>query len=191
MDIDIDFYNRDDILKLIEHIPASMKTSDGNFKKHNSGVYFQPIPVNPFIGAASIDYKEAESRGYFKIDLLNVGIYKDVKDESHLIKLMNDEPCWELLLENDFVDKLFHLNGHGAVLKITKPSSVEELAMVLALIRPAKRHLLGKSWDEIRKEIWTKDSNGEYGFKKSHAISYATAVVVHMNLLCEQLLEEQ
>ena len=37
------------------------------------------------------------------------------------------------------------------------------------------------------KEVWTKPENDEYYFKKAHAVSYAMAVVVHMNLLVEQL----
>ena len=37
------------------------------------------------------------------------------------------------------------------------------------------------------KEVWKKPENGEYYFKKAHAMSYAMACVVHMNLLCEQL----
>lgn len=190
MDIDIDLKDRSEILRIIRNIPAAIRDSKTGFKKHNTGVYFQEIPTNPFINTASIDHKEAESRGYFKIDLLNVGIYKDIKSEEHLTKLMNTEPCWELLLEEDFVDKLFHLKGHTDILKTTKPTNIEELAMVLALIRPAKRYLLGRSWNEITQEVWTKNLDGDYGFKRSHAISYATAVIVHMNLLCEQLLTE-
>ena len=31
------------------------------------------------------------------------------------------------------------------------------------------------------------NDNKAYYFKKAHAISYAMVVVVHMNLLCEQL----
>jgi hypothetical protein len=38
----------------------------------------------------------------------------------------------------------------------------------------------------IFQEVWTKPEEGYY-FKKAHAVSYATACVVHMNLLCEQL----
>jgi len=64
---------------------------------------------------------------------------------------------------------------------------VEQLAAVLAMIRPAKRHLIGKTWTEIMKEVWTKPEGDEYYFKKAHAVSYAMAVVVHMNLLCEKL----
>jgi hypothetical protein len=64
---------------------------------------------------------------------------------------------------------------------------VEQLAAVLAMIRPAKRYLIGKDWNTILNEVWTKPENGEYYFKKAHSFSYAVAVVVHMNLLCEQV----
>ena len=53
------------------------------------------------------------------------------------------------------------------------------------MIRPAKRHLVGKTWETVMKEVWEKPTNGDYYFKKAHAISYAMAVVVHMNLICE------
>jgi hypothetical protein len=55
------------------------------------------------------------------------------------------------------------------------------------MIRPAKRYLIGKDWNTIMKEVWTKPETGDYFFKKAHAVSYAMAVIVHMNLLCEQL----
>ena len=183
MDIDIDFADRTLILDKLKHRVAKL---DSN-KKHNTGVYVTEIPHNPIDNLSTIDYKTAEERGYFKLDFLNVSIYKDVRDENHLVALMEKEPLWSLLLENEFVDLLFHLSGHGDVLKKTCPTSVEQLAAVLAMIRPAKRYLIGKDWNTIMKEVWTKPETGEYFFKKAHAVSYAIAVVVHMNLLCEQL----
>ena len=39
---------------------------------------------------------------------------------------------------------------------------------------------------KIHKEVWQKPTNGDYFFKKAHAVSYAMACVVHMNLLCEK-----
>ncbi len=186
MDIDIDFADRDTVLSKIQHRIARLE--DG--KKHNTGVYVTEIPHNPVDNISTIDYKEAEDRGYFKIDFLNVSIYKDITSEEHLTRLMETEPVWELLQHEQFVNQLFHLNGHGAILKKTCPTSVEELAAVLAMIRTAKRHLIGKSWTTIMKEVWTKPQNDEYYFKKAHAISYAVAVVVHMNLLCEKIAQE-
>ena len=79
------------------------------------------------------------------------------------------------------VDTLFLLQ----ILLHYKPTSVEQLAMILAIIRPGKKYLVGKSWDEIAKEVWEKPTEGYY-FKHSHAVAYAVAIVVQMNLICEK-----
>jgi len=182
-DIDIDFADRDIVLSKLKHRVAKLGTG----KKHNTGVYTTEVPHNPVDNLSTIEHKTAEERGYFKLDFLNVSIYKDVRDEAHLTELMERKPIWQLLEHTDFSDKVFHLNGHNELLKQLKPSSVDQLAATLAIIRPAKRHLANESWETIMKEVWTKPTNGEYFFKKAHAVSYAVAVVVHMNLLCEQL----
>ena len=100
---------------------------------------------------------------------------------------MNKEPIWELLETKDFCDLVFHVSGHHSLLKKLKPRNIEQLAAVLAIIRPAKRHLQDDSWDKILNEVWQKPNDGEYYFKKAHAVGYAVAVVVHMNLICEGL----
>jgi len=182
-DIDIDFADRQVILDLIKHRAAALNSDT----KHNTGIYVTEIPYNPVNNLSTLDYKTADERGYFKLDFLNVNIYKGVKDEAHLEQLIEKEPLWELLQHDEFVDQLFHLNGHGQILRQTCPDSVEKLAAVLSMIRPAKRYLIGKDWATILSEVWTKPKNGEYYFKKSHAFSYAMAVAVHMNLLIEQL----
>ena len=182
-DIDIDFADRDIILNKIQHRVAKLDTG----KKHNTGVYATEIPHNPVDNLSTIEHKTAEERGYFKLDFLNVSIYKDIKNEAHLQELMEKEPLWQLLEHTDFSEKVFHLNGHDLLLKKLKPSSVEQLAATLAIIRPAKRHLANESWEKIMTEVWTKPTNGEYYFKKAHAVSYAMACRVHMNLICENL----
>ena len=186
-DIDIDFADRDVILNKIHHRVARLNTG----KKHNTGVYVTEAPHNPVDNLCTIDHKTAEDRGYFKLDFLNVSIYKDVRDETHLQELMERKPIWQLLEHKDFVDNVFHLSGHDSLLKQLKPTSVEQLAATLAIIRPAKRHLAKESWSKILQEVWRKPTNGEYYFKKAHAFSYAMAVVVHMNLLCDQINETQ
>jgi DNA polymerase III alpha subunit len=185
-DIDIDFADRTKILDVVKHIKAS-RIDQNKLLVHNTGVYLQSIPHDSINNLSTIEYKQAESRGYFKIDFLNVSVYKDIRNEEHLINLMNQEPLWDLLLEDDFTNNLFHVNGHGAVLKEMKPASIEQLAAVLAMIRPAKKHLRGKDWPEVMIEIWTKPENEEYYFKKSHAHAYAVAIVVQMNLICESI----
>jgi hypothetical protein len=182
-DIDIDFADRDIILSQIEHRVAKLNTG----KKHNTGVYATEIPHNPIDNLATVEHKAADERGYFKLDFLNVSIYKDVRDNEHLTQLMERTPIWELLEHEDFSEKVFHLNGHSSLLKQLKPNSVEQLAATLAIIRPAKRHLANSNWNSIFQEVWTKPTDGGYYFKKAHAVSYAMACVVHMNLLCEQI----
>ena len=183
-DIDIDFADRTKILDVIKHVPAAIETN-GTFKKHNTGVYCTSIPVNPLTGTASIDYKEAEDRGYFKIDFLNVSMYSGIKDEAHLTRLMETDPLWDLLQDDSFTNLLFHINGYGDLLRTQKPKSVEDLAVCLALIRPGKRYLQEMTKKDIMDSIWEKPTNGEYHFKKAHAVAYAMAIVVQMNLICE------
>ena len=181
-DVDIDFFDRDSTLKLFKHTPATI-IKDEKVEKHNTGVYFHAIPEHPVTGHASLDYKQAEDRGYFKIDCLNVNIYKEVKSEQELVELMIQEPDWDMLNDKNIVDQLFHLNGHYEIVSTLKPKSIEQLAAVLAIIRPAKRYLLKQNWDEIKINVWKKPTDGSYFFKKSHAVAYAQAVVVQMNLM--------
>ena len=184
-DIDIDTKNRNDLLNLIKHTPAGI-VKDDVIKKHNTGVYVTDIPKDPLQGVSSIDYAEAEDRGYFKLDILNVSIYEDVKDEDHLLKLISAEPDWSLLGHKEIVEQLFHVHNHFDIVSKLKPNSVEDLAAVLAIIRPAKRNLLNESWTMIREKVWEKPQDGTYFFKKSHAVGYALAIVLQLNLLIEK-----
>ena len=180
-DIDIDFADRKKVLDLFQHVPACIEAG----KRHNTGVYFHEMPQDPITGLSTVDYKTAEDMGYFKIDCLNVSIYKNVKSEQHLLELMDKEPLWELLEHKDFVDQVFHISGHHKLLQQLKPTNIEQLSAVLAIIRPAKRYLANENWNTIMHNVWTKPADGEYYFKKAHAVAYAVSVVVHMNLLCE------
>ena len=183
-DVDIDVGNRDQILGLIEHIPAAMRKVTP-MRKHPTGVYVTEIPYDPVNDMASIDYAEAEDRGYLKLDILNVHIYNQVKNEEHLYRLMQ-EPDWSKLQNKEFVEKLIHLgNQYDTMQKMPEPiNSITRLAMFLAVIRPAKRHLIGKTFKEISETVWEKDHTG-YAFKKAHGLAYSHLVVVHMNLLEE------
>jgi hypothetical protein len=185
-DIDIDFVDRDAALKLFKHIPAS-RVDNNRLIKHNTGVYLHSVPMSAIEAVCGVPYDDPIAEDYFKIDFLNVGIYKGIRDESHLIQLMETEPLWDLLQDEEFIQNLFHVNGHGSILRQSKPKSIEQLAAVLAMIRPAKRYLIGKDWTTIMTEVWTKPENDEYFFKQSHATAYAVAIVVQMNLICEQI----
>lgn len=186
MDIDIDLANRDDILKLIKHVPAAIHR-EHEIVKHNTGVYVNPIPADPFTKLSNIDFHAAEDIGYIKLDLLNNSIYNLVKDESHLNSLMSKEPQWEMLDYREFVEQVVHIGNHYDLMKkMPEPvNTIPRMAMLLAVIRPAKRHLAGLPWKEVAKTVWDKPSDGSYGFKKSHGVAYAYLVAVHMNLLTE------
>lgn len=186
-DIDIDFGNREQALALLKHTPAGI-IRDGKLVKHNTGVYVTDIPADPFIGCASIDHKDAERRGYAKLDFLNVGLYTQIKDEDHLTRLMAQEPDWARIYDEEFCKKVMHINNHhNLLMSMPEPvDSIPRMAMFLALIRPAKRHLVGLPWREVAKTVWEIDADSSYHFKHSHSVAYAHLVCVHINLLCEQ-----
>lgn len=190
-DIDIDVGNREQVLQLLKHHPAGI-IRNGELIKHNTGIYVTDIPVDPFTGTASIDYKSAEERGYIKLDFLNVSVYTQIRDEQHLQQLMMAEPIWELLYEREICEQLIHINGHyDTLLKMPeRVNTIPRLAMFLAIIRPAKRHLIGQPWGEVAKTIWERPVDGSYWYKKSHSCAYAHLIALHLNLLCERLLAE-
>lgn len=181
-DVDIDVLNRDDILSIIEY--SSAKLASG--KKHNTGIYIQDINKDMY-GISTIEHKEAEKLGYLKIDILNNSAYEGVKNIDHLKRLANTEPKWELLEYEEFTSKLFHISSYCDLVKFHKPKSVLELAMLLAIIRPSKKHLRYKPWEVIKQTVWDKSGDGYY-FKKSHSIAYAMVIVVQMNIIVEKLL---
>ena len=182
-DIDIDFADREQILKLLQHVPACLIRDNKN-TQHNTGIYFTNIPKDPLTGLASIDYHSAEDRGYIKLDFLNVNLYSRVRNENHLNVLMNQEPDWAKLYDRDFCEKLIHINNHyDTLVKMPEPvTSIPRMAMFLSIIRPAKRHLIGQKWSEVAKTVWQKPTDDSYYFKKSHAIAYANLVAVNINL---------
>jgi len=141
-------------------------------------------------GFATIDYATAEERGYFKIDFLNVSAYEGVKNEEHINKLLSIEPLWELMYEKEVCDQLFHINGYHNLVARLKPNTILELATVLALIRPGKRHLVDQcardGFDSVQDEVWSKTDEG-YSFKKSHAVGYAHVIIMQLNLICERV----
>ena len=184
-DIDIDFADRQKILALVKHVPAS-QLKDTKLVPHNTGVYITAIPVDPTLGIASIDYETAENRGYLKLDFLNVTLYQQIRNEEHLTQLMHAPPDWNRFnTDQAFFEQLIHVNNHWNTLKkMPEPvDSIPRLAMLLSVIRPAKRHLIGQAWRDIAGTVWEKPQDDSYYFKKSHAVAYAQLVVVNMNLL--------
>jgi len=184
-DIDIDFADKDSALNGLMYIPAAIQLG-GDRKKHPSGVYFQNIPSDPIDGCATLEYETAEKLGFFKIDFLNNSIYADVRDEDHLIELAETEPDWSLFEHVEIVEDLAHIGRHFGIVSAIKPKSVEDLAVILALMRPGKRHLAYRPRHEIDAEVWTPSTDG-FIFKRAHAIAYAVSIIVQLNIMCEKV----
>jgi len=187
-DVDVDVFNREKILEGFECIYGRIDRPDNKVEKHPTGVYFQNIPRDPITNMSTVDHRIANDYGYFKIDFLNVNMYEDVRNEEHLLELINKEPPWDFFEYGEVTDQLFHLKGHSHLLQRYKPKSVEDLAMILAIIRPSKAYLQRDTWENIRREVWVKNAGDEgYQFKRCHAISYSLAIIVNLNLLIEKM----
>jgi len=184
-DIDLDFADRESVLKLIQHTPAR-QTVDGRVRRHNSGVYVTDIPWDPVNECAAIDYQTAESRGYFKIDFLNMHVYKLVQSPEHYEQMLATAPPWQRLCQDsDWASQLVHVGNYTELLKDMKPDSIPRMAAFISIIRPGKAHLQRRPWAEVFATVWDGDNSRGYTFKKAHAISYAALVALHMNLLNE------
>ena len=187
LDVDTSSTTREDILNKLKHIPASKINSMGVFP-HNVGVYFCDIPTDKITGLASIDYKNAEEDfGFFKIDLLHNTIYDKFSTRKEVEDSINKEPNWNLLKNPLIVKELPHINNYSEmILGLPNITSVEELAMFIALIRPGKKYLIDdvkkNGWKSIEDKIWLKEDNG-FQFKKSHSIAYALSIVSCLNTL--------
>tara|TARA_E500000178_G_scaffold286845_1_gene288801 strand:- start:21450 stop:22010 length:561 start_codon:yes stop_codon:yes gene_type:complete len=181
-DVDIDFADRQQIINLIQCTPAR-QNAEG--RKHNSGVYVTLIPIDAPNGCASIDYEYAEQRGYFKLDLLNQSVYTLIRDQEHYDSMLAKEPDWTRLQDRDFCKKVVHVGNYHDLLCAMQPDSIPRMAAFISIIRPGKAHLQRKPWNEVFATVWDGDDTTGFVFKKSHAVSYARLVALHINLLCE------
>jgi hypothetical protein len=182
-DIDIDFADRESILKLIDSVPAR-QLHQGQVRRHNSGVYVTDIPYDPVHQCAAIDYETAEQRGYFKIDFLNMTVYNLIKGPDHYSAMQSQEPPWSRLWKDSaWASQLAHIGNYTGLLATMKPDSIPRMAAFISIIRPGKAHLQNCPWSEVFESVWDGDDSRGYMFKKAHAVSYAALVALHMNLL--------
>jgi hypothetical protein len=189
-DIDIDLADREQLLKLIQVTPAR-QTHQGQIRRHNSGVYPTDIPYDPIHKCATIDYETAEQLGYFKIDLLNMSVYQLIKNPAHYEQMLAQEPLWSRLwIDPSWARNLVHIGNYADLLQSMKPDSIPRMAAFISIIRPGKAHLQNQPWDQVFASVWDGDNSRGFMFKKSHAISYAALVALHMNLLSQPVVLE-
>jgi hypothetical protein len=182
-DIDLDFGDRDSVLKLIQHTPAR-QIHQGQVRKHNSGVYVTDIPYDPVHQCAAIDYETAEQHGYFKIDFLNMSVYNLIKSSEHYDQMLAQDPPWaRLWTDSAWAQQLVHVGNYTELLATMRPDSITRMAAFISIIRPGKAHLQNRPWDQVFDSVWDGDASRGFTFKHSHSISYAALVALHMNLL--------
>ena len=182
-DIDIDFADREHVLKLIRATPARQVNND-QVRRHNSGVYVTDIPWDPVNQCAAIDYETAENLGYFKLDMLNMTVYQLIRDQAHYDKMLNLEPPWSRLWTDPaWATQLVHVGNYTELLQTMRPDSIARMAAFIAIIRPGKAHLQNRPWSEVFASVWDGDASRGFVFKHSHSISYAALVALHMNLI--------
>jgi len=182
-DIDIDFGDRQQILSIIKHT-AAMQIHDGKVRRHNSGVYVTDIPRDPVNACAAIDYEAAEQRGYFKIDFLNMSVYKLVRDPDHYEQMLAQEPEWSRLwTDSAWASQLVHVGNYVDLLQTMRSDTIPRMAAFISIIRPGKAYLQNKPWEQVFASVWDSDDSKGFVFKKAHALGYAMLVALHMNLL--------
>lgn len=194
MDIDIDLADSDLAKKIFDDkITLASRVENGELIKHLVGVYLQDIPRDTETGLAAIPciLSSEEPRrdralelGYFKIDFLHLDLLKNFKSKQEIRDLLRKEPDWKMLEDPDIVKRLFHIHRHFDVVFQVRPTSIEQLSDILALIRPNKIALLDKYLKnpaDIRKELYTRRSKTD--MKKAHALPYAMLIVLNMHLI--------
>lgn len=184
MDVDIDFPTNFDPLEYFDNAIRASMIKKGQLVKHPAGAYFQTIPVDPKTGLAAIPHKEAANLGYFKVDFLHLSVLDWFSDKNQIRTLLRQEPDWALLEDPDEVAKLFQIHKHFRLVDKVKPTTVIELADIIALIRPGKRKLLATYLADpkgTRKELYNVVNKGDY--KKSHAVAYALTIVLQLHLI--------
>jgi DNA polymerase III alpha subunit len=189
MDVDIDLPTSFKPENLFPWVRASLVKNE-DLHPHPCGVYPQNITKDPITGLSAIPYKDAEELGYYKIDFLHLGVYDHFQSRAEIDELLKVEPDWGLLTLPSEQKKLFQLSNHGDILTAVKPKNIEELADVLALIRPGKKQyakLYRTQRDAVRRILYAADESG-YSFKKSHAIAYAMVIVIQLHLISKGII---
>lgn len=182
-DVDIDVSPKTDKDK---YGTRAMVYNHENVSAHPSGYYLEEVPLDPITGLCAFDSSYGDEVGFQKVDLLSNSSYDMFDSKEEVLGYAEIEPDWDLLLEDDVVESLPHLSKQIDLLTRLQPKSIDDLADVLALIRPGKIHLVDsyvKNKERVRKKLY-KRSNDHY-FKKSHAYSYAMMIICVLNKISE------
>lgn len=185
-DIDIDFPSSFDPVKIFKQATPASMIKEGMLVKHPCGHYFQNISIDPITNISAIPYEEAEILGYFKIDFLHLYVLDLMVSKQEVRNLLKQPPDWKLLTDETVVTKLFQLHKHAKLLNVIRPTSIQELADCVALIRPKKRIYLDSYISnriQTRPFLYRSEDDDKSSFRRSHAIAYAATIVLQLHLI--------
>lgn len=185
-DVDIDCKTDFNPLEIFSQAVRASIYRDKKLTPHPCGVYFQDVPVDPVTNLAAVPYETADQLGCFKVDFLHLKVYDHFSSKQEIDDLLKHEPDWNLLKIPSVVKQLFQVSNHFDLINQVNPRSIQELADVLALIRPQKRFMVKeylKDPSKIRIDLYRQDSEGGYSFKKSHAIAYSLVIILQLHLI--------
>jgi len=198
MDIDIDLADDTAAKELFKgQLTLASRVENNELVKHLVGVYFQEIPEDPITGLAAVPCivsgeeprrDRALELGYFKIDFLHLDLLSKFKSKKEMRTLLRTPPDWSMLENPEIVKRIFHIHRHFDLVYQVRPTSVDQLADILMLIRPNKIGLLHKYLKnpaDVKEELCTKRDKTD--LRLSHAIPYAMLIVLNMHLLKREL----
>jgi hypothetical protein len=195
-DVDLDLADRDKALALFPtfRLASQFDHKQETLVPHNTGLYAQNIPVDPLNQLSVFPYELAEDFQYYKIDFITNKVYALIENEAELEELVVAPVNWKWFTDNRFFTskdqdlQLTHLHDYYNICKQYPPKSVEDVAILIAMIRPRKKYLIGETWEDIKEKIWEKLPNETgYFFKKSHAFAFGLLVIVHAHLIARNL----
>lgn len=190
-DIDIDV--RGGVDKTLHGVRCAIYNKESmRLQPHPSGLLLEDVPTDPVTGLSCINYTDCDELGIYKVDVLTNNSYNIFKDQDEMNRYRDMETDFSLLQIENICRQLPHIGNHFDMVKLLKPSSISELADVLALMRPGKMHLIDDYQLPHKKKITIdnlyRGSNSGMFFKKSHAVSYAVMICTVLNKLKEMTI---
>ena len=203
-DLDLDIPAKESDIIREGLLRATVLNERGEYQPHPAGVYFyNNIPS--YDGFSVLDYKTMEDNHFQKIDILNNSYLDDISSDelAEYIQIIEDEDIdWDKLWE---YTSAYQLGKYPGILREFKVSSIIDVAIILALIRPGSvsnydkmksfihtDKILAKKNDRVQKilketygipvfdeqfkELGLDD--GKYRYKKPHSIGYAYVLLI-------------
>lgn len=194
------------ILEILYDIVVDIEGLPRQTSIHAAGVIISPEPLNNFCALSSDqvslqEARELEQMGLLKMDILALSnltfihqIVDDIKfddPEFNINKInLNDEKTFKLLQSANTLG-VFQVESRGMreALKELKPSSIEDIALVIALYRPGPKEYIYK-YNDIKKRFKVKNKVDEVLKETSGIIVYQEQIMLIANVIANYNLHE-